>query len=142
MSNTTPSGASGSAPSAGDVLLALADRCEREDARYILECDIATAVGWRQEDAGGFVYWYTPEGLCGLGIHPPRYTTSLDAARALVPKPHTILHAMYMPDQDLWVAGVTVLVQGREYAEKAHAKTEPMARCAAALRARAALVQS
>ena len=99
-------------------LLALADRCEREEPSRKLDVSISDALGYAHDGS------------------LPFYTTSLDAAVTLV------------PEGFIWrVSGSS---EGRFFASlhpaardavTGQAKTEPMARCAAALRARAAVLE-
>lgn len=105
-----------------EELVVLADRCEREGASYALEVEIACVVGQKSD--------------------PPRnYTISVDAALAL------------LPIGWFWRAGRTTSFAGWAHVQKTHAdhcdrndehsstkaRTPPLALCAAALRARAAL---
>jgi hypothetical protein len=114
-----------------DELNALAGRCEREEPSRELDVDIAAAVA------------------CPVGAdeghnfgNSPNYTTSLDAAVTLVPeglyreqdgpRPFTKI-----PDAapNVWRCRIT---RFRPYADLfGWAATEPLAICAAALRARA-----
>ena len=109
-----------------ELLEALAARCEHEDPDIILDCSIFDAVG------------NVPWG---------RYTQSLDAAEQLVPKGYC-----WSLDTDPDVtpdgpeAGVGIplsrqpLYRQTDW-EFCHARTAPLALCAAALRARAAFVK-
>ncbi len=107
--------------SINETLLALADRCEREEASRELDAEIFRATGWE-----GVNMAYVPE-----------FGTSLDAAVTLVPEGwHTslIMHHMLTSQWE------HVLRRDRNAdCEQGWAKTEAMARCAAALRARAAV---
>lgn len=70
-------------------LLTLAERCEREEPAWELECEIGCAV-----QAAGTIVRASEGWLINRGTQhepqwepykPPRYTTSLDAAVTLVP---------------------------------------------------------
>ncbi len=113
------------------TLLKLAERCEREEPSWELECAIAEAVGW-----------YTP--------HPdyrrpksstPTYCNSIDAAVGLVPE-----DCVWGVDN---FAGATARVIGGDimngwdvYSDVGTTKTAAMALCAAALKARAEIGKS
>ena len=104
-----------------EELLELADRCEREEGSRALDAAIKYAVGIKPR--GGM---------------PKPYTTSLDAAAALKPR------HWYVADINQTIDGWNcTLTQGIAdplyWAEGSNAPTEAMARCAAALRARAAV---
>lgn len=93
------------------VLLALAERCEKEEPSFAMECAIAEAIG----------AYSTP---------PRNYTVSLDAAVTLVP-----VETWKAEQGD--EAGYAVVECGPVFVVSA--KTPALALCAAALRARAAL---
>ncbi len=103
----------------------LAMRCESEAPSFDLDQAIAEAVA-------------------GHEVTPPflRFGTSLDAAVTLQPEWWRLVHLeQYLARTGDW--GVTLKAYNPASADNAYvsalAKTEPMARCAAALRARAAL---
>jgi hypothetical protein len=102
----------------------LADRCEREEPSHNLNCSIGCAV-----DAEP-------------GVMPPAYTTSLDAA--VRPEGDDVFwrsgHDGEGPDPSLFKAEVLLSDHARVFIGRA--RTEPMARRAAELRARAALSQT
>ncbi|TAJ89703.1 hypothetical protein [Reyranella sp.] len=113
------------------VLLALAERCQREEPGRKLDAAIAAATGWQHIHT----HYGTPVGE--LPGYPddwdtiPFFSTSLDAAATLVP-----------PNRFGWTveskvggarANATV---GRKHF--GFAETEAMALCAAALKAKAA----
>lgn len=109
-----------------DVLLALADRCEREQPSNDLEMEIDRAI----------------TGLKRIGTfeeyEPPCYTTSLDAAARLAPSAWRVYEIHQLgPTEHFHVGMITGMPATRD--ARGNAKTEAMARCAAALRARAAL---
>ena len=110
----------GPADKPSDVLRALADRCEREEPSRELGAAIARACGWLGHPV------------------PDNFCTSLDAAVTLVPPGH------------VWRAGAgrdgyaDVAVRGIGFdldAGHTWAKTAALALCAAALRARAAVLE-
>lgn len=109
-----------------DVLLALAERCEREEPSYALDCQIE--------------HLCAPERAHFIGNAKP-YTTSLDAAVTLVPEWHrwsvetgTMCSAVVHNLEALF-PGDRTKVTGRS------ARPAP-ALCAAALRARAAVAEA
>jgi len=128
-----------------EELEALACRCETEEPSWDLSVAIELAV---TPGATG-----APSSLgCAVWIedgrklyNPPPYTTSRDAAATLVPPdcwqevngPRKFLH-IPTPAPNRWKAEVTAYDSGQPC--MGWAETEAMARCAAALRARAALV--
>lgn len=165
------SGVAGTEARPADVLLALADRCEREEPSRELDAEIAVACDVR----AGWLVGYGPLWIDHATIktigqptirvnnlapskpstgNPPAgdylpFTTSLDAAVTLVPE------ATYGGKKGLMTMRVDQTDDGSFYAELrdgwqtsyggvhiSHAKTESMARCAAALRARAALTKA
>jgi hypothetical protein len=101
------------------VLLALADRCEREGPSIDLDADIWWALFPDAEPTK----W-------------PAYTSSLDAAVTLVPE-GAYLAGVRQINQTLFWA-IIGFEADAETEWQGEAKTEPMARCAASLRARAA----
>lgn len=118
MSKIAPSAADAAADkSAQDhPLLLLALRCEREEPTYALDVAIKAAV-------------------IGGGGMPKPYCTSLDAAVTLEDAYFVISVCAQKgtPTLVAWIDSESGVVF------KAKAATEPMARCAAALRARAAM---
>ena len=108
-----------------------------------LDAKIARAVGWRWDWGGVLGWeWVAPEGrMRGL----PHFTESIDCAMTLVPPTH-----FYLLIFGCKADGYTCSLGGDElrgegiihYADpavlKAHAKTEPLALCIAAVRARLA----
>ena len=126
-------------------LLALAERCEQEEASRELDCDIALALKWNWCDYSPR-YWLEPSlHIDAFQANPNRmaldprvhlafpiaFTTSLDAAVTLVPTECNDWLAGRL-DQ-YWHASV-----GNE--ETWGAKSAALALCAASLRARAALL--
>jgi hypothetical protein len=109
------------------VLLALAERCEREEVGQDMDdaIGVALGVGWLQ-----FKPW----------------TTSLDAAVTLVPEGDDVFwqlgHDGAGPDPSLFLARVLVCSQPRPVnGHIARSESPTLALCAAALRARAAMVK-
>jgi hypothetical protein len=100
------------------VLLALADRCEREGPSRELDAEVWHACN-------------RPDGAWA-----PAYTSSLDAAVTLVPE-GAYLAGVRQINQTLFWA-IIGFEADAETEWQGEAKTEPMARCAASLRARAA----
>jgi len=118
-------------------LLALAERCEREEPSWDLDCAIAEAIGWYTPHRD----WRRPKG------DTPKFTTSLDAAVTLVPE-HRSYELAYSAAGDKalrrarlwdWRRSALALDPDNEWA--ATAKTLALALCAAALRARAAIAE-
>ena len=108
------------------VLLALADRCEREEPSSPLNVAICFAIFGDDKSK-----WPTPPLL-------RQFTTSLDAAVTLVPERWDTIVAVMLTTRDPAAARV---FKGAMYPSfNGEAKTEAMARCAAALRARASLL--
>lgn len=113
-----------------DELLELADRCEREEASRELDCAVAKATGWSFNNRHAIFCWRDPGGKYQTDF--PYYTTSLDAAVTLVPEGwrlSTCLQRIH--------GGCLVAFDRPGHYCRAEAPTEPQARCAAALRARA-----
>jgi len=111
-------------PSARQVLLDLADRCEREEPSEDFDAAIFHALERR------YVY---PSSTAPYGSpKPPPYTTSLDAAVTLVPEGWRLYDVTEELDGTFWVTLDCASQRG-----EGHAKTEAMARVAASLRARA-----
>lgn len=117
---------------ARDSLLALAERCEREDPSYELDCKIEHLA--------------EPERARHIANARP-YTSSLDAAVTLVPKrrwkgvgPELMSQQYHQADSGNWWAELRDGVcTSFNVAFLGRAKTLPIAICAASLRARAAL---
>lgn len=115
-----------------DELLSLADRYEREEPSFELECATARAIGW-----------YTPgQGLYRAISDTPRYANSLDAT--VRPEGDDVFwrsgHDGEGPDPSLFKAEVLVVRDNGSRSSFGRARTEPMARRAAELRALAATV--
>lgn len=147
------------APSAGkgnDTLLQLAARCESEEPSRELDVRIWLACErppYRDKIKGCFEAVLTTGGKGGRpkffghcdGIDlVSLYTTSLDAAVTLVPEGDDVFwrsgHDGEGPDPSAFRADVLVVrLSAPANGFVARARTEPMARCAAALKARAAL---
>jgi hypothetical protein len=124
------------------ALLALADRCEREEPSPQLDCEILKAAGhnalWRG-DRIGWEWRRDNKGFWSRMISP---TTSLDAAVTLVPE-----GCVWAADN---LSGPRGYVVGGEEpdgdvpygnSDTAGTKTVAMALCAAALRARSSLTE-
>tara|TARA_R110000868_G_scaffold411706_1_gene707774 strand:- start:13708 stop:14211 length:504 start_codon:yes stop_codon:yes gene_type:complete len=128
-----------------EALNALADRVEREEPSYALDCKIE--------------HLCEPERAKHIGNARP-YTTSLDAALTLVPEGMMVENWSEMRDAGpltgMWLAQLCPRGPRRRLAEISaaalravcdadpctHAKTPALALCAAALRARAAMTVS
>lgn len=118
-------------PSNKQLLLQLAERCEREEASLDLNCAIALATGWTC-DTGCALPWLPPTGVRRRPM-PFYFTTSIDAAVTLVPE-----GAYWRVDG----AGAACVYTGgaRTMAEHiGQTNAAATAICAAALRARAAM---
>lgn len=118
-----------------EQLLALADRCEREEPSAELQQAIGLALGWTWK-IGVSTRWFEPNGTEAHRL--PDWLHSLDAAVTLVPEWHrwsvetgTMCNAVVHNLEALF-PGDRTKVTGRS------ARPAP-ALCAAALRARAAL---
>jgi hypothetical protein len=128
-------------------LRALAKRvCEEQPSRE-LDAEIAKALGWERMNSSDLWWpgWLLAEArrrkrsIWSIGKQPvalPAYTTSLDAAASLMPEGWALMCAQFYP-------GMGALVQlhctkPRGGFLGASAPTEPQARVAAALLARAA----
>jgi hypothetical protein len=131
-----------------DVLLKMADRCEREEASFELEADIARTIGWTlvrmteiNERVPGFK---GPQG-CPPGENylgwVPGFSRSLDAAVTLVPPEFHWSVDGRNPQETLGTANVYQIATSVPAARCFGAKTPALALCAAALRARAAMVK-
>jgi hypothetical protein len=122
------------------ALLALAERCEAAAGPdYQMGLAIAEAAGYRPvpnpTSAGGLVgRWYDPDGCMTTHEGPPLFTASVDAALTLVPKGWS--KRQYGTDGFSDSPCYATLTY--DALRFARAKTEPLAICAAALRARAA----
>jgi hypothetical protein len=126
------------------VLLALAERCETEEPSRKLDAEIAVAcrIGSDKVDKDHWSYRNFPVWIvrddgqieAGLRWKSPRFTTSLDAAVTLVPVGWLVDVTQTAPER--WIVA---LLRSDDTDEsgiaEATAKTEPMARVAAALRA-------
>lgn len=145
--------------SAPASLTQLAARCEVEEPSRDLDAEIAAAcrivpdfdpsiyivpltyralgarveIGSVNETIGGPDQWWTE-----ASRSPAAFTTSLDAAKTLAPDGswHVDVHDWTWSDAPCWCASFQ-RVQGGSAHVVAKAKTEAMARVAAALRARA-----
>lgn len=116
------------------ALLALAERCENEGPDVSLDAAIECAINpvARRIGAGSIIQ---------IGLHarfPKPFTSSLDAAMTLEPADAQEVCVRKYPNGGMYVR--ITLADGRPvYSESLlRSTTEPMARCAAALRARAA----
>lgn len=118
-----------------DELNALADRCEREEPSWDLSIDIELALhsGSTYSALEGVAVYVN-----GRHYNPPAYTTSIDAAATLEPKDAQEIVVRVYPNGRAYVRVTTK--RGKVVYCDALDKmvTEPMARCAAALRAMAA----
>lgn len=147
MSNNSPAVA---APFDPAVLLALAERCEREEPSRELDEAIAVAAfdlearPYSQRSKRIRTMWWYVRGTDDVMFYGakgiPFWTASLDAAVTLVPEGWTQNHNQ--ADDGSWWAELREGYR-TSYGEVriAHAKTEAMARCAAALKARAAAAE-
>lgn len=104
-----------------ETLMALAERCERESATWELERKIAEAVNW---------YRPHPDHTRSI-TETPRFCTSLDAAVTL--EVAGFLVTVVAGKGQPCAVGFLDVESGVQI--NAEASTEPMARCAAALRA-------
>lgn len=145
-----------------DELLALAGRCEREVPSRELDADIYIAVRIPSERAGridklgGVVGWWPKDGPYQSAIDVPCFTTSMDAALTLVPDAKQAELSEMSRHVDWGEAHPVTGSHEREYCVSVYlldeagyatgmglngaAETLPLALCAAALKARAALV--
>jgi hypothetical protein len=137
------------APIEPSVLFALAERCEREEPSRELDAEIAVALGhhveWKQANytmtAFPAISWRPPHPYAGMREPCPQWTTSLDAAVTLVPASKPMSRHVHQQDNgSWWVELRDGYCTSYDKVFIASAKTEPMAICAAALRARAAMV--
>lgn len=131
-----------------NALIALAVRCETEEPSREIDCHIALAMGFGERGVGHRGSYKHPirVTLAELMADPsdlrlmvddgdvpeetiPRFTASLDAAASLM-VPGAMMRNTRQHEGIWMVRYVHPLVGG-------NAATEPMARCAAALRARA-----
>lgn len=145
MTDQTPPATPPRGPSASpsDVLLALADRAEREEPSRDLDAGIAKATGWSSVSLLDFYGSRDPSPASRL-VEIPRYTASLDAA--VTPEGDDVFwrsgHDGEGPDPSLFKAEVLICHLSHPAAGfVGRAKTEAMARRAAELRARAALLE-
>ena len=123
-----------------EELLALAHRCETEDPSRELSEAIAFCAGWRLRHA---IWWRNPLSQ-KWEMGAPKFTFSLDDAVTLIPPNCYPKHwGRFCGHGDLWqceVGGYTAdFVEISQCCEHA-ARTGALALCAAALRARAALL--
>lgn len=124
---------------ARQVLLDLADRCEREEGSRELDCRIQAALDPMAAErirhpSATFNYTgiHTEEPGCVWNYAVPPYTTSLDAAVTLVPRARApYVEILIKPD------GADVSLFGAVREICGWAKTPALALCAASLRARA-----
>jgi hypothetical protein len=115
------------------VLRSLADRVEREPPSRELQEAIATALGWECGADGQSVFWRDPAtDAWQMGL--PEWLTSIDAAASMMPEGWRVASLFMWPDPKEWRC--TMIRSGES--ECGIAPTEPQARVAAALRARAA----
>lgn len=119
-----------------EELLALADRCEREEASWDLSVaiELATVPGTRRFTGKGP---FCVETADQRRYNPPSYASSLDAAVTLVPEGLTWM-AQGNPSVALVRHGNHLLDE--KPASRGDGKTPALALCAAALRARAAMM--
>ncbi len=119
------------------TLLALAERCEREEPGCELNDAIAFAVGWRLNET---IWWNPPDGDWSLEV--PRYTTSLDAAVTLVPEGWIWQGGERYEDEKVggWARVFPRGAMNRGTGNR-DAKTSALALCAAALRACVAMTK-
>jgi len=128
-----------------EEILAVAARCETEEPNPYLASAILVAAGHQTLFRGEKLGWEWRKDGVGVWSSMPRPDTSLDAAVTLVPPGDDVFwrsgHDGEGPDPSLFKAEVLVC-RRKAPADGfvARARTEPMARCAAALRARAALL--
>ncbi len=116
-----------------EELLALANRCEREEASRELHCALAHTLGWLQVTSDLPSYWLDPDGdIWNL----PDWLTSVGDAKLLEPKDaQEICVRIYRKGA---YVRITVADGTPVYCEALSSPiTEAMARCVAALRARA-----
>lgn len=120
-------------------LLELADRCEREEPSDALDRAIAAAckIRWSSDEDGQFG---------GYNLLPRRvwFTRSLDAAVTLVPEKWTAWELRSHAARTRYSADLSRLTEcdaSQEDWAHGRASTPALALCAAALRARAALLE-
>lgn len=122
-----------------NTLIALADRCEREEASRELDALILMAIrGYTPHEGndytkGVFAFW--EKGSCVNCSRWDNPTSSLNDAATLVPKGWSAYQITHVVPGKKWACGLQGA--GGKYVG-ACARTEALARCAAALRARAA----
>ena len=122
------------------TLLALADRCEREKPSRKLDVAIFTTIGLRPDQERHCADWCRMNGRTDLTREhyieawAPCFTISRDAAAALQPARWYVIEIRHLSPRNFYC------VLGNMDREEAQvigeANTEPMARGAAALRAR------
>lgn len=148
MSDNSDAAAS---PLLSGVLLALAERCEHEKPSDVLDAHIAVAlrIGPGNVEDNHWLYRNFPNWLVRAdgrveaqpnGVHwaPVPFSASLDAAVTLeLPGFYvTVVSGQGQPCAACWLDAESGVQFNGE------AKSEPMARCAAALRARAAIAKA
>lgn len=112
---------------------ALAIRCECEEPTSGLNIAIAKALGWTSVILG-YVVWRNP---AGRDSRLPNFVGSLDSAVTLVPDDWFVYEIRQLGPKHFYVS-LCLASDDRPRAES-EADTEIAARCAAALRARAAV---
>lgn len=122
-------------PANVELLLQLAERCEREGPSEALDGEIATMLGWRQ-NRNIQNCWMQP-GASRLFSNPPTFTSSFDAAMTLVPDDLGVQIQRNRGRRTSWNAALWLEILG-ECAEATDMPTPALALCSAALRARAA----
>lgn len=121
-----------------EVLLALADRCEREGPSEELDREIAKAAGWKVNPRHAIFCWIRPDGKYVMGVLP--FTTSLDAAVSLVPEGCSITISIPGAYAGGHYAMLCLPMQGPiPPRHTGKASTTPLSLCAASLRARASI---
>lgn len=133
-----PAGAAPILPNA-DLLLQLADRCEREMPNLALRCDIAKALGWREVEHDCHIRMVDPDGKMWWAAQMPDPTANLDAALTLVPEEWTAWELRSSAKKTRFSADLSRLTEcdsGEDWTY-GRASTPALALCAAALRARA-----
>jgi len=110
--------------------LEAAERGSRE-----LDGEIATLIGWKEILAE---CWEAPDEACSLWHHPPTFTTSIDAIAALTAEKlpgWSVSSALSQSHARANVWRMSPISRGSFPPKHATAKTEPLARCIALLRA-------
>lgn len=120
---------------------ALASRVETEDPSDGLGDDIARALGWVRHRMADGIWWSTPDG--NMRRHRPLWLHRLDAASGLMPKGWEITIIQRGSRMECYADPVGwEHPKGPQSVESIAAPTEPRARVAAALRARAAELEA